>query len=140
MKDNWKVVSKNMKKIRIVVITSIVLIAGTCFWQYKANEKIDAEAVTLKENLTVEFGKRVKVSDFIENLNGNLINDDKINTEKLGDTQVSFEYTNLKNKRKTAEFTIKVMDTNPPQILSGNSFTVKVGYAKNLTDVLLSRR
>ena len=62
------------------------------------NKRIDAEAVTLKENLTIEFGKEAKVSDFLENLNGELINDYKIDTEKLGDIQVSFDFINIKNK------------------------------------------
>ena len=64
------------------------------------NKRIDAEAVTLKENLTIEFGKEAKVSDFLENLNGELINDYKIDTEKLGDIQVSFDFINIKNKKR----------------------------------------
>lgn len=129
-----------MKKIIFMIIAIVILIAGICFWQYKVNEKIEAEAVTLKEDLSVEFGKEVKVSDFIENLNGTLIKDNEINTEKLGESQVSFDFMNIKNKRRTAEFTIKVIDVNPPQIFSGSSYTVNVGYEKNLVDVLLSRR
>lgn len=127
-----------MKKIILIIIAIVILIAGICFWQYKVNQKIDAEAVTLKEDLTVEFAKNVKVSDFIENLNGTLIEDREINTEKLGESQVSFEYKNIKNKTKTFEFTVKVIDKTSPQILSGSSYTVNVGYQKNLVDVLFS--
>lgn len=127
-----------MKKIILIIIAIVILIAGICFWQYKVNKKIDAEAVTLKEDLTVEFAKNVKVSDFIENLNGTLIEDREINTEKLGENQVSFEYKNIKNKTKTFEFTVKVIDKTSPQILSGSSYTVNVGYQKNLVDSLFS--
>ena len=127
-----------MKKIIYSIVVIIVLIVGIVILQYKENRKIETEAVTLKENLTVEFGKNVKVSDFIENLKGTLINDTKIDTEKLGNTRVSFEYKNIKNKKKTAEFTIKVIDVTPPQIFSKSSYTVKVGDDKNLTDLLLS--
>lgn len=128
------------KKVVIIVIILIaILMIGICFWQYKENKRIDEEAVILKEDLRIEFGTEAKVSDFIENLKGSLIEDRQINTEQLGEKRVSFEYMNVKNKRKMVEFSVNVVDTNPPQIFSGNSYTVKVGYDKNLADVLLSR-
>ncbi len=128
------------KKVVIIVIILIaILMIGICFWQYKENKRIDEEAVILKEDLRIEFGTEAKVSDFIENLKGSLIEDRQINTEQLGEKRVSFEYMNMKNKRKMVEFSVNVVDTNPPQIFSGNSYTVKVGYDKNLADVLLSR-
>lgn len=129
-----------MKKIIGIMLCVAILIAGICFWQYKENKRIDLEAITLKENLSVEFGKKAKVSDFIENLNGTLLEDKTVDTEKLGESQVSFEYKNIKNKTRTAQISIQVVDKIPPQILSGNSYTVKVGYEKDLADVLLSRR
>lgn len=131
-----------MKKIIIISVILIIIISGVIgFWIYKdvqENKRIDAEAITLKEDLTIEFGKKVKVSDFIKNINGNLVSDYDIDTEKLGDIKVSFEFINIKNKKRKAEFTIKVVDITPPQIFSGNSYTVTVGYNKRLTDVLLS--
>lgn len=127
-----------MKKIIGIIWFIVIFIAGICFWQYKENERIDAEALTLKENLSVEFGKEVSISDFIENLNGTLLEDKKIDTTKLGEKQVLFDFMNVRNKRKTAEFTITVVDTNPPKIFSGSSYTLKVGSTKNLTEVLLS--
>lgn len=131
-----------MKKIfYIIIILIIILTIGICIWLYaeeQENRRLDAEAVTLKQNLTVEFGKKVKVSDFIANLKGTLINDYEINTEKLGDIEVSFNFINIKNRKRLATFHIKTIDTNAPKIFSGSSYTVKVGYNKNLTDVLLS--
>ncbi|MCI9365695.1 MAG: hypothetical protein HFJ54_03655 [Clostridia bacterium] len=130
---------------RIIIIISMIVITisilGFVIWFYidtKENKKIDAEAITLKENLTLEFGQEAKVSDFIANINGSIVNDHAINTEKLGDIQVSFDYINIKNKRRTSGFTIKITDKNAPQIFIGNSFTVNVGYNKNLADVLFS--
>ncbi len=130
---------------RIIIIISMIVITisilGFVIWFYidtKENKKVDAEAITLKENLTLEFGQEAKVSDFIANINGSIVNDHAINTEKLGDIQVSFDYINIKNKRRTSGFTIKITDKNAPQIFIGNSFTVNVGYNKNLADVLFS--
>lgn len=134
-----------MKKIVVLIIVVTILIvsviAGVCFALYKEeqeNKRLDLEAVTLKENLSVEFGKEVRVSSFIENLNGTIVNDFKIDTEKLGDIKVLFEYINIKNRKRTAEFTIKTIDVNPPKIFIGNTYSVEVGYNKNLIEVLLS--
>lgn len=125
----------------VLTIIIIIVVIVICIWSYREeqeNKRIDAEAITLKENLTIEFGKKAKVSDFIENINGSLFSDDEINTEKLGDIQVEFKFINIKKKLRTATFTIKVIDVTAPKIFSGASYTVKVGYNKNLTDVLLS--
>ncbi len=131
-----------MKKIIIsLIILIIILTAGIIIWLYheqEENKRIDAEAVTLKDNLTIEFGKEAKVSDFLENLNGTLFSDEKIDTEKLGDVEVSFKFINIKKKLRTAKFTIKVIDVTAPKIFSGASYTIKKGSDKNLTDVLIS--
>lgn len=130
-----------MKKIIILVIIALIIIIGVCFWIYKnaeENKRIDLEAVTLKNELTVEFGKKVKVSDFIENLNGTLLTDNDIYTEELGEKQVSFEYKNIKNKKRHYEFSIKIIDVNAPQIFGNSAYTVGVGYNKDLTNLLLS--
>lgn len=131
-----------MKKIIIpIVIVIVILIAVISIWLYKEHQeniRLDRESVILKDNLEVEFGEKVKVSDFIENLNGSLVNDYEINTEELGDVKLSFEYINIKNRKRKFEFTIKIIDVNAPKIFSGNSYTVNVGYNKKLTDVLLS--
>jgi len=131
-----------MKKIIIpVIIVILILLLGISFWLYKEHQeniKLDRESVTLKENLEVEFGKRAKVSDFIQNLNGSLVDVHEIDTEKLGDIEVSFEYINIKNKKRPSNFTIKVIDVTAPKIFSGSTYNVTEGYNKNLTDVLLS--
>lgn len=130
-----------MKKKIILIVILLILIVGISIWIYRIkqeNIRIDAEAVTLKQELTVEFGKKAKVSNFIENLNGTLINDTEIDTEKLGEQDIEFEFINIKNKKRKRQISIKVIDVTPPQILIGSSYTVKVGYNKNLAEVLLS--
>ena len=131
-----------MKKMIIITIILItILILGIAFWNCKEKQediRIYAEAVTLKQNLEIEYGKEITVSDCLEKLNGTLIEDKNINTETLGEVKVNFEFFDIRNKKRFYEFTVKIIDINPPKIFSGSSFTVKVGYSKNLTDVLLS--
>ncbi len=131
-----------MKKIIIpIIIIMLIILLGITFWVYKEHQeniRLDRESVTLKENLEVEFGKKAKVSDFIQNLNGSLVNDYEIDTEKLGYIDVSFDYINIKNRKRPSTFTIKVIDVTAPKIFSGSTYNVTEGYNKNLTDVLLS--
>ena len=129
------------KKIIIILVLILIIILGIGFWIYhidQENKRIDREALTLKEDLTIKFGEKAKVSDFIANLNGELIDDYEIDTERLGTIKVSLDYINIKNKKRTKEYEIKTIDVNAPKIFSGNSYTVKVGYNKNLTNELLS--
>ena len=129
---------KEKKRRRIFILSAVILLAGIVFWKYQQNQKMEAEALTLKEDLKIEFGQKAKVSDFIEHLNGTLVNDTQIDTETLGEKTILLEYKNWKNKTRTTEFTIQVVDHNPPQIFSGDSYTVNVGFDKKLEDVLLS--
>ena len=129
-----------MKK-RILTIIILIIIITIGIWLYlniKENKRIDAEAITLSENLTIEFGKKAKISDFIQNLNGTLLDDYEIDTEYLGQKDFTFEFLNIKNKKRKSTFTLTTIDKTKPQIFSGSSYTVEVGYEKKLEEVLLS--
>jgi len=135
----------NKKQIITYIIIAAIIVAvigiGICIWLIAVeaeNKRLDAEAITLKENLTVEFGKEVKVSDFIQEIKGELLEDQVITTETLGEVQVPVSFKNIKNRKRKVSFVICVVDTTAPRILSNSTFTVNVGYTKNLTDVLLS--
>ena len=122
----------------IVIILITIAITIAILNIKEENKKIDAEAVTLKDDLTVEFGEKAKISDFIQNLNGVLLNDNTIDTERLGEYEISFEFLNIKNKHKIAKFKIEIVDKTEPKIFCNNSYTVTVGFSKKLEDVLLS--
>lgn len=104
------------------------------------NRRLDATSVTLKptENLTVPFGAKVKVSDFLEHLEGNIVDDFEIPTDELGFKTINFEYINIKNRRRPSSFTITVADTTPPQIFGKSAYTVARGHTGNLIDLMIS--
>ena len=118
-----------MKKIIIIVVIILVgLLATIGTWLYideQEKKKLDAESVTLKEKLTKKKRKKAKVSDFLANLNGNLVDDYEIDTETLGEKQIQFEYINIKNKKRQYEYKIQIIDVNEPKIFSGATYTVK---------------
>ncbi len=132
-----------MKK-KIIIIASIIIVViaiaiGVFIFIDKENEKKeDAVALTLKDNLTVEFGSKVKVSDFIDDLKGELLEDNLIDTGNLGKNTVNFNYKSIRNKKKTKSFDINVVDTTKPMIYMGGSISVNVGYDKDIKDLIFS--
>lgn len=104
------------------------------------NRRLDATSVTLKSEdyLTIPFGMDAKVSDFIENLEGSMVNDFVISTDTLGEQEVTFEYINIKNRRRKYHFTITVADVTPPRIFGKSYYTVTKGSDPDLTNLMLS--
>ena len=129
------------KKIEMIigVISIIVVIIGifVCIDKNKEHKE-DAEALKLKEKLTVEFLENVKVSDFIEDLQGELLEDNKIETSSIGEKEVTFKYNSIRNKEKTKSVKINIVDTTKPEIYMSETMTVIKGYNKDLTDTILS--
>ncbi len=121
----------NKKQIILWIVISAIIVAligtGICIWLIAVeaeNKRLDAEAITLKENLTVEFGKETKVSDFIQELQGELLEDSVISTNQLGEVQVPVSFKNIKNRNRKTSFTIQVVDTTPPKIFSNNTLVL----------------
>lgn len=104
------------------------------------NRRLDATSVTLKSEdyLTVPFDMDAKVSDFIENLEGSMVDDFTISTNTLGEQEVTFEYINIKNRRRKYHFTITVADVTPPRIFGNSYYTVTKGTDIDLTSLMLS--
>lgn len=130
-------------KIIVIIVSIMILSIAICYMIYSfidaENErKEDLIALTLKENLSVEFLGKVKVSDFIESLNGKLISDDYIDTTTLGEKEVTFNYISQRNKEKTRSFKINIIDTVKPMIYMSGTLTVPKGYDKELIYAFLS--
>ncbi len=122
----------------VIIVVLIIGIATYIVLDKQKEKKEDEVALTLKENLTVEFASKVKLSDFIENLQGKLIEDIFVNTEKLGTNTVTFEYKSIRNKTKQKSFEITVVDTVKPMIYMSNTITVNKGYNKNIVNLIFS--
>ena len=86
-----------MKKIIIVLIVSIIgiglILSGAKVYQFLKIKKAKVE-VELVDNLKVDFNDEVKVSDFIKSINGKIVDDYKINTTKVGNKTIVFDFIN----------------------------------------------
>lgn len=121
----------------LLVLIIIGVVALVCY-NIAENKRIDAEAVTFVEDLEVPFGEPAKASDFLANLNGELLTDPEIKIDELGPVEVSFDYKNIKNKKRTRKFTINVVDVTAPTIYGRSAYTITTGYDGELTDLILS--
>ncbi len=124
---------KKSKKIIIIILSIILLIALLIFIIVKT-AKIE---VTLVDNLKVEFNEEKKVSDFITSINGKIKDDFKIDTTKLGKQEITFKFTNNQHIRVKYSFEIEIVDTVPPLIWLGGSYSVKKDSDIDLTKKIL---
>ncbi len=90
--------------------------------------------VTLKDELEVPFLSSVKVSDFITDINGEIIDDYEINTSVIGDKEVAFEYVNEEDIKVPYTFKIKVIDDVAPVIWLNSTYSVNTNYDGSLLE------
>ena len=84
------------KKNIIITICILVIIIGlgSYFLINYLRVKNAAIKVTLDDTLETEFLSDVKVSDFISDINGTIVDDYVIDTTDIGKKKVEFEYIN----------------------------------------------
>ena len=140
----------NKKKIIIISIIPIVIITilGFIFLpkihQKHLEEKIRREEeerirnatiiVNLKEDLTIPFYSEYHVSDFIESINGELIDDYKIDTTKVGNQKIKFEYINEEDIKIPYSFNLTIKDETPPLVWLNSTYTVYNTYEGNIAE------
>ena len=90
--------------------------------------------VTLKEDLTTSFLSQVKVSDFIEEINGEITNDFTIDTSKIGSKEISFNYINEEDIKVPYSFKINIIDDIPPVIWLNSTYTIYDTYDGNILE------
>ena len=127
---------KNIKIIIIAIIGIILIITG-CVWIVLLPPKVDNSGYTLIENLKIPVYSDIKVKDLITSVEGKVITNKTINTEKLGEQEVSFVYTNKDNKERTGVFNIEIVDEEEPLIWLSGSYSARVGSDLHLEDEIL---
>ena len=126
-----------MKKYLIIGSIVIVLLVGCFFlWQFLRVKFANIELI-LKDDLQVAFLSDVKVSDFIESINGEIVDDKRIDTTKIGKQKIEFEYINDDGIKLECSCDIEVVDVTPPVIWLNSSYNVNVGSTISLVDDIL---
>lgn len=128
---------KKIILITIIIINIILITLGSVkLYNYIKikNAKIE---VVLKEDLTLEFTNKKKVSDFIISINGTIINDYEIDSTKLGPKKVKFQFINDENIKLSYNFYINIVDTVPPLVWINDTYNLKKGSSLNILEKVL---
>ncbi len=127
------------KKNIIIIICFLIIIIGigSYFLINYLRVKNAVIKVTLDDTLETEFLSDVKVSDFISDINGTIVDDYVIDTTDIGKKKIEFEYINDDNIKVKYNYEINVVDNVAPLIWLNNSYTVNVGSDISLTDKIL---
>ena len=120
----------------LFIICGIFL--GNFIHEKSLENTIDNTLFSVKDNNSIEVYSNKKITDFIYNLKGTLIDDFSIDINSLGKKEIIFSYNNESGHKRRGSFNINVVDTTNPVILLNDSYSVIVGYNKNLTDVIMS--
>lgn len=130
---------KNKKLILIIsIVVGIILLSVGGFLLYKYIEIKNAVVkVVLKDNLEADFVDTLRVSSFIESINGKIVNYYYLNTDSLGKKKIDFEYINDDGIKIKYNYEINVVDREAPLIWLGKSYNVTRGSEDNLIDKIM---
>ena len=131
-----------MNKKKIIIIISIVvgllLLSTGGYFLYKyIRVKTAKVEVKLSEKLEANFADTLRVSSFIESINGKIVDDYVIDTDKLGKKTINFEFVNEDGIKIKYSYVIDVVDKEAPLIWLGKSYNVTKGSEDYLLDKIM---
>ena len=129
-----------MDKKKVVIIFAaviVVILIISLIIYFNVRIGVDNSGFTLKDDLTVNVYSNVKVKDFIEDIDGKVVDNNKIKTTELGKVEVEFIYLNSDDRKRKGVFEVEVKDLEEPLIWLSNSYSVRVGDDVNLEDEIL---
>ena len=127
-----------MKNKKLILIVGVILLSVGGFLLYKYIEIKNAVVkVVLKDNLDADFADTLRVSSFIESINGKIVDDYYLNTDSLGKKKIDFEYINDEGIKIKYNYEINVVDREAPLIWLGKSYNVTRGSEDNLLDKIM---
>ena len=116
-----------MKKYILVIIVVTLFLSG-CKKSIEVfeEEKNAIVNVIYNDNLEVSFLDKVKVSDFIKEINGT-INDYEIDTTEIGIKKIDYDYINEQGIKVKQSFNINIIDKKAPIIWLSGTYTLTKG-------------
>ena len=135
-----------MKKKIIIIVLIIMALIPLFYFGYKKYQDYKEEqriknakiVVNLKEDLKFTYDTKLKISDLIEYINGDIIHDTYLDTASLGKKTVNFKYVNEENITIPYSITYEVVDDVAPIIWLNDTYSVKVGTKGELKDLIMS--
>ncbi len=134
---------KGIKIIIKLIIIGLIVYGGYYAYQrymeYLEEERIKNAIVKIDyiNPLEIEYNKEIKLSDLITSINGELIDDFKIDTSKVGEKEINFKYINEEDIKVPIKFTLKIVDKTPPILWLSDVYSVNVGTTKKLEELIM---
>ena len=130
--------NKKRKIIIISVIFGILLLSIGGYFIYRfIRVKTAKIEIKLVENLDADFADTLRVSSFIESINGKIVDDYYLDTDSLGKKKVNFQYVNDDGIKLKYSYEINVVDKEAPLIWLGKSYNVTKGSEDNLLEKIM---
>ena len=114
----------------LAILFALYKIGEKMYWDYRYEHAIIK--VELNSTTVPVYMEKMKISQFIREINGTLVTDPVLDTKELGIQKVTFEFINEENLKIPYTVEIEVIDNTPPFIFQGSSKTVTQGYDGNL--------
>ena len=130
----------NNKKVIIIIsiVVGILLLSTGGYFLYKyIRVKTAKVEIKLVENLEANFADTLRVSFFIESINGKIVDDYVIDTDTLGKKTINFEFVNEDGIKIKYSYVIDVVDKEAPLIWLGKSYNVTKGSDDYLLDKIM---
>lgn len=132
-----------MKKKIILIIISLFILTSVIigirkYKEYLEIKKIENAIIKVDaiEDLRIPYNTKLKVSDLISNINGEIINDYEIDTSILGEKEITFEYLNEENIIVPYTLNVNIIDNQKPVVWLNSTYTVAVG-TKDILDKIM---
>lgn len=119
----------------VLFLTLAIAFSKMKYYDYRVKNAIIK--VELIDDLSLSFGSAINVSDLIFDINGEIVNDYKIDTEKLGKQTIDFVFVNEERLKIPYSFSIEVVDDTPPLVWLSSVYTVNLNYSGNLAQNIL---
>ena len=123
----------NKKKIIIVFFILFIIAIITAFIIYLNNRIVDDNSgFTLKDDLTSEIYVETNIEDYINTIEGKILEKPKINNKQLGKQKIEFIYLNKDNRKRRGTFEIEIVDTEKPLVWLSNNYNTQKGKSIDL--------
>ena len=121
----------------LVIALCMMIVSFITIKKRKEQERIEREKienpkieVTLKSDLTLEFLDEKKVSDYIVDINGEIIDNYTIDSTNLGTQTIEFKFINEDGVTINYSYEIEVVDTVAPLAFVNSKYYIKKGGSK----------
>lgn len=126
------------KKVIIFIIILLIIIATMGLIIYLNNRIVDDNSgFTLKRGLKTEVYTKANIEDYIETIEGKIIEKPTIDNKKVGKQKLEFIYLNKDNKKRRGTFEIEIVDTEKPLVWLSNNYNTKVGTDIDLQNEIM---